>query len=283
MANDTPSVRLAIDSASRPARRIRWDVGVVSAIGLRSSMEDRHLVVARDGRLLGVVCDGHSGTGAADRVARAFPEIFWAALAESGDPAPAFVRTYAELDRSTRRLESGCGATAAFLTGTQITVAHVGDARLVLTGDGGPRQLTEDHRVTHPGERTRILESGGFIQGPYVGRGTRGLMVTRAFGDRHFRPAGIIAIPEVATHPITPADRWMILGCDGLWDVVAAAEIAPITAGCRRAQAVAATLAQAVEDRRGRDNLTILVVRLPRARPDRRGRTGVSPHDGAGA
>jgi serine/threonine protein phosphatase PrpC len=62
-----------------------------------------------------------------------------------------------------------------------------------------------------------------------VARGGHGLMVTRALGDRWFRPVGVIGVPEV-TELELPADaRALIAATDGLWDPQPAAD-APVAA-----------------------------------------------------
>jgi len=244
----------------RPSGSRRPATGVVSLIGGREAMEDRYVLEWKGGGLLGGVLDGHGGKRAADRVAEGLPGLFFAALGAGRDPAAAFREAYAALDRATRRLVCGTAATCFFLRRETLTVAHVGDGRCLLVGGGGASVLTEDHRVEQPAERARIERAGGEIRGHYVRRGDRGLMLTRSFGDRMMRPAGVMAIPDLTSQTLSLEDRRLVTACDGLWDVLSVREVAALVSGAATPQAAADALAAAVAERCGGDNLTILVV-----------------------
>ena len=52
--------------------------------------------------------------------------------------------------------------------------------------------------------------------------------VSRAIGDLPFKhakftdgkPSGLSAVPDTATVPLTPEHQFLIIGCDGIWDVI---------------------------------------------------------------
>ncbi|KAL8425150.1 hypothetical protein Efla_006111 [Eimeria flavescens] len=47
------------------------------------------------------------------------------------------------------------------------------------------------------------------------------MAVSRSFGDRDLKAEGLItATPEVVLVPITPALRFIVLACDGVWDAL---------------------------------------------------------------
>ena len=103
-----------------------------------------------------------------------------------------------------------------------IVVASVGDSRAVLCRAGVAIALSDDHKVKRPDERARILDAGGFlVRGRVYGR----LAVTRSFGDISLK-RGVGGTPLVTAEPELMAiarhhdDEFMILACDGLWDVV---------------------------------------------------------------
>ncbi len=154
------------------------------------------------------------------------------------------------------------GQAGTFLREGKVTVAHVGDGRAMLVHPNRGRFLTRDHRVDDRVERARIEAAGGHIVDPYVYRGEAGLMPTRSLGDRWFRSVGVIATPDVATRTLTGADISLVVASDGLWDVLPSAEVARIVREAGRPQRATEALGQAVERRRGRDNLAVIVVGL---------------------
>lgn len=235
---------------------------VVSEIGLRPRMEDRHALVEGAGGLFGGVYDGHGGAEVAELVASQLHQEFFKALEEGLAPEAAFLRSYERMDRAVQSLDCGTTSGTFFIRGDELAVAHLGDTRLLLVTTAGAEQLTEDHRVDHPRERDRILQAGGEIEDPYVMRGTLGVMPTRVFGDRWFRPVGVIATPDVATRQLTPSDRYLVAGCDGLWDVLDNEHVAGIVHAVPDVGQAATTLAAAVFARGGSDNVTIIVVQF---------------------
>jgi len=120
--------------------------------------------------------------------------------------------------------------------------ANVGDSRAVLGKEvpdaKAPRfeavQLSEDLKPDLPHERERIEMSGGIVS-PYKERSIPvgpprvweslrlekpGLAVSRSLGDGCARTLGVIADPVITKRKITPEDRFILLGTDGLWDSV---------------------------------------------------------------
>ena len=55
-----------------------------------------------------------------------------------------------------------------------------------------------------------------------------GLAVSRSFGDIHLRQAGVSAVPDVRLRDIDPADQFVILASDGVWDFVSNQEACDI-------------------------------------------------------
>mmetsp|Transcript_17786 Transcript_17786/g.36866 ORF Transcript_17786/g.36866 Transcript_17786/m.36866 type:complete len:363 (+) Transcript_17786:190-1278(+) len=100
-----------------------------------------------------------------------------------------------------------------------IYAANAGDARIVLGHGGRAYRMTKDHRTDDPEEVQRIEESGGFI---FKGRVLGILAVTRSLGD-HCMKEYVIAKPYTSEKTITVTSErdisFIILACDGLWDV----------------------------------------------------------------
>lgn len=95
-------------------------------------------------------------------------------------------------------------------------------------------------------------------------------------GDHYLKPY-VIPDPEVTVTARTDADEFLILGSDGLWDVVsnelACAVARRSLAGGRvpGAEAAAALLVKLAISRGSADNVTVVVVELRHRRPTPRG------------
>jgi serine/threonine protein phosphatase PrpC len=238
----------------------------VSDIGFRRRMEDRHVVQVRPrlGLFAGVY-DGHGGDEAVEAVAASLHEVFFQALECGLSPSQAFQDAYRIVEQQLGGIDSGATAVTIFLRNDELHFAHAGDGGILLVADG-PILLTEPHRVDNPVERSRIITAGGHIEGGYVVRGHRGLMPTRSFGDAYFRPVGVMAEPTLGGRRLGVKDRYLIVACDGLFDVLAAAEIAEVLQRSSGARQGCESLRDEVLGRGGTDNLTILVIEFDTAR-----------------
>ncbi|CAD7949917.1 unnamed protein product [Amoebophrya sp. A120] len=125
---------------------------------------------------------------------------------------------------------SGCAAVFAVLLGTSLYVACIGDSRAVLARSGTAYELSWDQRPERDDERERILARGGFVSfNRVLGR----LAVSRAFGDYEYKFLNlkevsgplVIAEPEVRYCELEEEkDEFLVLACDGLWDVIRSQE-----------------------------------------------------------
>lgn len=239
---------------------------IISEQGLRWSMEDAHLFepdLGGRGWVFGGVYDGHGGRRASEYTAVNLHRFLLKHLDEGLDPEPAFSRAYEDTSNELAYQDSGTTAATILLQGRQLTVANAGDTRAIMLGGSQVRQLTTDHRLDNPQERERIEASGGRVAPPYVMRGFRGLMPTRSIGDEYFKPVGIIARPSTDSLQIAAEDRFLLLACDGLFDVMSNNEVAEAARDEPDAEALAERLRQEVlEVRMGTDNLTILILEL---------------------
>lgn len=123
----------------------------------------------------------------------------------------------------------GCTAVLAVMKGRELFVANAGDSRAVLGRAGQAVALSEDHKPASTSEKQRITDAGGFVS--EVGGVTRvngNLNLSRAIGDLRYKGNGdippekqiITAQPDVRRVSLTPADRFLLLACDGIWDVM---------------------------------------------------------------
>lgn len=122
-----------------------------------------------------------------------------------------------------------CGCTsvvAAVIFGEQpvLIAANAGDSRCVLSRNGEARQMTIDHKPLQERELMRIRAAGGKVVN---GRVDSNLNLSRSLGDFHYKrhpgPAieqKICAVPDLTYIPLCKDDDFVILACDGIWDIL---------------------------------------------------------------
>ena len=105
---------------------------------------------------------------------------------------------------------TGMGTTlsALMVTGTKVTIAHIGDSRIYLARDGVVKQITSDHTFVQ-----RLVDTGRISEEEALVHPRRSVLM-RVLGD-------IEQFPEVDidTYETKPGDRWMACS-DGLSGVV---------------------------------------------------------------
>ncbi|KAL3500419.1 hypothetical protein ACH5RR_039512 [Cinchona calisaya] len=215
--------------------------GAWSDIGTRSVMED--VLVCADNFLhdYGLknsdespsafygVFDGHGGKHAADFACYHLPRF----IAEDEDfpmeieraISSAFLQTdnaFAEACSLDVDLASGTTALAALIIGSSLVVANAGDCRAVLCHRGKAIEMSRDHKPVCSKEKKRIEASGGYVYDGYL---NGQLNVARALGDWHMEGmkgtdgGPLSAEPELMSTRLTEEDEFLIIGCDGIWDV----------------------------------------------------------------
>lgn len=128
---------------------------------------------------------------------------------------------------------TGCTANVCLVRPSTVVVANAGDSRAVLCRGGMAVPLSEDHKPNMPGELERIQLAGGFVEMHPVGtmvhyRVNGNLNLSRAIGDLEYKKNArlqprqqiICSTPDVCTYPRQPTDEFLIIACDGVWDVM---------------------------------------------------------------
>lgn len=122
---------------------------------------------------------------------------------------------------------AGMGATAVsvLVRGPKIVVANTGDSRAVLSKRGQARALTQDHKPILFEEAKRIIKAGGFVRDNRI---NGALNVSRTLGDLDFKrntelphtEQMVVATPDIEYFTLEEGDEFLILACDGIWDVL---------------------------------------------------------------
>ncbi|KAI2789955.1 Protein phosphatase 2C [Penicillium oxalicum] len=141
--------------------------------------------------------------------------------------------------------------------------ANVGDARIVLCRNGKALRLSYDHKGSDENEGKRITNAGGLILNNRV-NGV--LAVTRALGDAYLKDL-VTGHPYTTETVIQPdADEFIILACDGLWDVCSDQEAVDLIRNVQDAQQASKILVDHALARFSTDNLSCMVIRLDPSR-----------------
>ncbi|XP_074582840.1 putative protein phosphatase 2C 2 [Curcuma longa] len=267
--------------------------GSFADIGPRKFMEDEHICIDDLSTHLGSpfrcptpsafygVFDGHGGPDAAAYIKQhairflfedaKFPQATEAdeIFVESVENSVRKSFLHADLalaNDSTISSSSGTTALAALVFGRYLLVANAGDCRAVLCRKGEAIDMSQDHRPIHDAERRRVEQSGGFIEDGYL---NGALSVTRALGDWYLKmprgsPAPLVAEPEFRQAILTEDDEFLIIGCDGIWDVMSSQlAVGMVRRGLRRhndPQRCARELAMEALRLNTVDNLTVVVI-----------------------
>ncbi|KAG6554867.1 hypothetical protein Mapa_003450 [Marchantia paleacea] len=238
----TPTVRSGgwMDQGSRPAMEdTHLRIDNLVTWHAESSHTSEASLSSREGpgAFYGVF-DGHGGKEAADYVRENLLINF---LEDSSYPNSlseavknAFYKTDVALNNEfIRHQEWTCGTTAltAIISGRNLLVANAGDCRAVLSKRGKAVPMSRDHKPCCAMERSRIEAVGGYVYDGYL---NGQLAVARALGDWHmtelkefrneipgrsFFDGPLSGEPELQQAVLTDEDEFMIIGCDGLWDV----------------------------------------------------------------
>ncbi|KAK9475122.1 phosphatase 2C-like domain-containing protein [Dipodascopsis tothii] len=258
----------------------------------------------RDGNDAGyfAVFDGHAGKAAADWCGKNLHLLLEEHLART--PAASVPetldRTFTEADSVMARLamkNAGCTAAVAVLRWEDKPVAaaepsphahflrqywkhapaaadvvrerilytaNAGDARIVLCRRGAALRLSYDHKGTDPAEIKRIQDAGGLV---VAGRVNGVLAVTRALGDAYIKSL-VTGHPYTTETYLTPDDEFVILACDGLWDVCSDQAAVDLVRPIADPDAAAKALVDHALRNFSTDNITCMVVRFDKQMGD---------------
>jgi Leucine-rich repeat (LRR) protein/serine/threonine protein phosphatase PrpC len=212
-------------SLSRAERTVPL-VGWAEARGRRPEQQDTLSVVLNFRELSSEhyvgLFDGHAGVESATFAASYLHGLLAEALAATQNDwdralRDAFAAIHAEIVK--RSIQDGSAALVAVLQtqARKLHVANAGDSRAVLCRGGQIVPLTVDHKPESLQERERIRRANGFVT---EARRVNGLLaLTRSLGDAALQPA-VTHEPDVTHFNLRPEDEYLILACDGLWDVV---------------------------------------------------------------
>lgn len=267
---------------------VQWcmlDCGVTSEQGTRRTMEDQHTMLPlAEGIPFFGVYDGHGGKQCAEYLKENLHKVVLAHPKIKSDPELALKESIERVDAefltmsAEQDIEAGCVLAVAVLVNNELVVANVGDTEIILSRGGEPLVLTVKHNPQKsPEEAERIKAAGGRLMHnrvchPRFNPIVCSLAVSRAIGDAGFKlekftggnSSGVIATPHTRRVPLTAADEFLVIGCDGLWDVMGYDEVILFSQRCLKQGAtpddITNQLVEAALSKGSTDNVTVAFV-----------------------
>jgi serine/threonine protein phosphatase PrpC len=164
--------------------------------------------------------------------------------------------------------ESGSTAVCVLVDDANIYCGNIGDSRAVLCKNRTAIQLSLDHKPCLEEESTRIRANGGQVSGHYmVSKNGDVLGVSRAVGDVAFRsPLNniLISTPTMSRHARSSEDDFVVLACDGLFDVLSNQAVCNFVLKALEdgmsLDSISESLTQKAVDKGSKDNVTVIIV-----------------------
>jgi len=186
---------------------------------------------------------------------------------EMSNTLAAIERAYLLTDIQSRQagiMASGATAVSCLVdqSAKKIFAANCGDARAILCRSSSTIRLTYDHKADDPKEISRIESAGGFV---LRNRVLGILAVARSFGD-HGMKEFVISRPYLSETDLKDDDEFIVVACDGLWDVMSDDECTDLVKKYTKSGADNTAAAQMlVEESMARgstDNISVIVAWL---------------------
>lgn len=236
-------------------------VGYAEMCGERESMEDAIVVrknLINDDTGLYAVFDGHGGSQSANFCACQIVKEFTGIKEDINmEIVASHVNNVIEALRQ-QKLDDGCTMATAVISPTKIICCHIGDSRiLVISKNGTVRHASKDHKPTDIEEIDRILEMNGKI----VNSRVNGILaVSRSIGD--FGIYGVGHEPTITELIREENDKYVVICCDGVFDVVFNEDIGRMAAESDDPTKLAYDIRNLSSYRMSQDNISCIVIPL---------------------
>jgi len=184
---------------------------------------------------------------------------------------------FLDLDETLRKLpevvngddKSGSTVVCVLISPSNIYFANCGDSRVVLSRNGKLAFSTQDHKPINPIEKERIQNAGGSVM---IQRVNGSLAVSRALGDFEYKNVPskgpceqlVSPEPEIFVEDRSADDEFLVLACDGVWDVMSNEELCDFVRNRMQTTSDLDYICNLVIDtclyKGSRDNMSVVVV-----------------------
>ncbi len=258
-----------------------------SVQGRRDANEDRHNIILNINNsekdknpinLLGIY-DGHGGTHVSEFLEKTLPKYYCDLKLEPPFSKEYHCELFECLQKKILKDEKGyvCGSTCLLnimykyfdektnKESIHMNIINLGDCRLVIVyKNGTSKQVTTDHKPDDLVEKERLEKMGGEIYKDSEGTIRIGdLSLSRAFGDGDNLPY-ISQKPDIYYKQITSQTKYVVMGCDGLWDVIKNEDLFKYLNGFKKngSKNLAADLASKALELGTTDNVSVIIIEI---------------------
>jgi len=149
----------------------------------------------------------------------------------------AFKNIQKKFEKSNDYELSGSCAICVLIIQYKLYTINLGDSRCVLGCKKSSKkialEMSIDHKPSRDDEMKRIFERGGEVTDKQNGvsriykknEDGPGLAVSRSLGDIVAHDCGVSFEPEVIDKEIEPDDVFVVIGSDGIWDLMSSPEV----------------------------------------------------------
>jgi serine/threonine protein phosphatase PrpC len=214
----------------------------ISLIGHRKENEDRHTIITKDEVNVNnlkttniniendffAVYDGHGGKYVSQFLHNNLPYFFIDKRVKYPLQLKYINTVFDYFQNIFRKKKESqhCGSTCCIVVRFNdaqnhscINVINTGDSRAVICRNNIGLSLTKDHKPHWPEEHKRITDLNGNIYWDGDDWRIKDLSVSRSFGDVDAEPF-LTHLPDIFKYKIYKEDKFIIIACDGLWDVL---------------------------------------------------------------
>jgi len=246
----------------------------------RRTMEDSHVMLGKFGnhpnRSYFGVYDGHGGRETVDIIEKVLHEnihkdieaTYGKSIIDSMKKA--FLETDAGL-KSQNLGRSGSTAAVCIIIRSKnnlledirtLHVANAGDSKAILCRGTEAVEVTQEHKPSHPLEKERLETSKTPVW--ITNDKVAGILgVSRSFGDMELKQ-WVTAEPYTQSILLNPNDAFLIMACDGLWDVCSHQKAVDIVLehATEKCNALAQRLVDYALENNTKDNLSVVVIKI---------------------
>jgi serine/threonine protein phosphatase PrpC len=250
--------------------------------GRREQNQDKHNIILNINKTNDKLCpinlfgiyDGHGGTKVSEYLEENIPSYYCYPHLETPFSKEYHINTFEEIQKKLleKKIGYSMGSTCLlnimykYKNDYHMNIVNIGDSRLTIVyTNGNTKQITIDHKPDEEIEIKRIEKMGGeiYLDSEDVCR-IGDLSLSRAFGDGDNAPY-ISQKPDVYYKKICDDTKYIVMGCDGLWDVVKNEELSGLLTQFKKngsSENLASCLATECLQRDCTDNISIIIIEM---------------------
>ena len=248
----------------------------ISLIGKRPTNEDNHICKSKHNYDYYAIFDGHGGNTVSKFLSEIMSKYFLSKKIKyplsKSNINKIYDHVHKKLISKHNEIAQVCGSTCLTLIkyDNNICIYNTGDSRAVICSNNLAIPLTKDHKPNWPEERERITKLGGEIYFDGYDYRIKDLSVSRAFGDLESVPF-ITYKPDIYHRKIKKNDKFIVMACDGLWDVLTNSDVVNYILDNieisnnypkDKRKNIAKNLAEYAIEKGSTDNITIIIIFL---------------------